>query len=221
MYQRLLLSYLLLHWSCHACGMVGNLSWQPFSEIICFTTEPVPVMYSYIVFLCRYQDALTDFDDAMRNLRGNLLIDYKQLGLMYKFHACEVSTAMKDAVLANTFVCLSKIFHNWSVWVANRKALFCTYLCGQYVNGHLVYCHYHNNVCVCFLLSRSCTTKRMLTVSWAWERRQPESLRELWRKPPRAQSHGTKSFCLLLKKWRYNCNSYRPNTLYNLKWFSC
>ena len=33
---------------------------------------------------------MTDFDNALKNLRGNLLIDYKPLGLMYKLYSCEV-----------------------------------------------------------------------------------------------------------------------------------
>ena len=36
-------------------------------------------------------DALKDFELALTNLRGNLLIDYKQLGLQYKLYSCEVS----------------------------------------------------------------------------------------------------------------------------------
>lgn len=35
-------------------------------------------------------DALKSFDSAMGNLRGNLLIDYKQLGLQYKLYSSEV-----------------------------------------------------------------------------------------------------------------------------------
>lgn len=38
----------------------------------------------------RYDKALADFDQALKNLRGNLLIDYKQLGLIYKMYSCEV-----------------------------------------------------------------------------------------------------------------------------------
>jgi hypothetical protein len=39
---------------------------------------------------CRYMDALKDLDCALKNLRGNQLIDYKQLGLQYKLYSCEV-----------------------------------------------------------------------------------------------------------------------------------
>lgn len=31
-----------------------------------------------------------DFQQAFKELRGNQLIDYKPLGLMYKLNACEV-----------------------------------------------------------------------------------------------------------------------------------
>ncbi|KAJ3108141.1 hypothetical protein HDU97_002053 [Phlyctochytrium planicorne] len=36
-------------------------------------------------------EALADFTDALAFLRGNLVIDYTQLGLAYKLYACEVS----------------------------------------------------------------------------------------------------------------------------------
>lgn len=36
------------------------------------------------------KDALQDFENALFFLRGNRLIDYKQLGLKYKLYACEV-----------------------------------------------------------------------------------------------------------------------------------
>ena len=41
----------------------------------------------------RFVDALKDFELALTHLRGNLLIDYKQLGLQYKLYSCEVSLA--------------------------------------------------------------------------------------------------------------------------------
>lgn len=41
-------------------------------------------------YACSYYDALIDLDKALKNLRGNLLIDYKQLGLQYKLYSCEV-----------------------------------------------------------------------------------------------------------------------------------
>ncbi|KAJ3095928.1 hypothetical protein HDU97_006353 [Phlyctochytrium planicorne] len=37
------------------------------------------------------REALADFTDALAFLRGNLLIDYTQLGLPFKLYACEVS----------------------------------------------------------------------------------------------------------------------------------
>lgn len=36
------------------------------------------------------RDALKNFEDANFFLRGNRLIDYKQLGLKYKLYGCEV-----------------------------------------------------------------------------------------------------------------------------------
>jgi len=48
-------------------------------------------LFPYHLPLClRYDDAMSDFDTALKNLRGNLLIDYKQLGLQYKLYSCEV-----------------------------------------------------------------------------------------------------------------------------------
>ncbi len=38
----------------------------------------------------RHSEAMLDFESTMKNLRGNLLIDYKQLGLQYKLYSCEV-----------------------------------------------------------------------------------------------------------------------------------
>lgn len=35
-------------------------------------------------------EALKDLDTALKTLRGNQLIDYKQLGLQYKLYSCEV-----------------------------------------------------------------------------------------------------------------------------------
>uniref|UniRef100_A0A4W3JVE9 Neutrophil cytosolic factor 2 n=1 Tax=Callorhinchus milii TaxID=7868 RepID=A0A4W3JVE9_CALMI len=37
-----------------------------------------------------YEEAIRDFKEAFHQLRGNLLIDYHQLGLRYKLFACEV-----------------------------------------------------------------------------------------------------------------------------------
>ena len=39
---------------------------------------------------CRYDEAMKNFDIALKTLRGNRLIDYKQLGLQYKLYSCEV-----------------------------------------------------------------------------------------------------------------------------------
>ncbi|KAF7706175.1 neutrophil cytosol factor 2 [Silurus meridionalis] len=38
----------------------------------------------------RFEESLMDFQQAFKELRGNQLIDYKPLGLMYKLYACEV-----------------------------------------------------------------------------------------------------------------------------------
>ncbi|MCI4377636.1 hypothetical protein PGIGA_G00205700 [Pangasianodon gigas] len=38
----------------------------------------------------RFEESLMDFQQAFKELRGNHLIDYKPLGLMYKLYACEV-----------------------------------------------------------------------------------------------------------------------------------
>ncbi|CAH7669465.1 hypothetical protein PPACK8108_LOCUS4089 [Phakopsora pachyrhizi] len=37
-----------------------------------------------------YQEAIKDFDDALIYLRGNLTIDYDQLGLKFRLYSCEV-----------------------------------------------------------------------------------------------------------------------------------
>ena len=42
------------------------------------------------VISCRYDEAMKNFDIALKTLRGNRLIDYKQLGLQYKLYSCEV-----------------------------------------------------------------------------------------------------------------------------------
>ena len=43
---------------------------------------------------------MTDFDNTLKNLRGNLLIDYKQLGLMYKLYLCEVSVTYHSVLVS-------------------------------------------------------------------------------------------------------------------------
>ena len=56
-----------------------------------------PWVISFSNPVCRFYEALSDLDNAMKNLRGNMLIDYKQLGLQYKLYSCEVSpTRMKS-----------------------------------------------------------------------------------------------------------------------------
>lgn len=46
------------------------------------------------VFVSRYEESLADFQQTLKELRGNQLIDYGALGLRYKLNACEVSTAV-------------------------------------------------------------------------------------------------------------------------------
>ena len=48
------------------------------------------IYYIELSRLIRFVEALKDFESALSTLRGNLLIDYKQLGLQYKFYSCEV-----------------------------------------------------------------------------------------------------------------------------------
>ena len=43
----------------------------------------------------RFSEAMLDFETTLKNLRGNLLIDYKQLGLQYKLYSCEVSISLQ------------------------------------------------------------------------------------------------------------------------------
>ncbi|TKS87931.1 Neutrophil cytosol factor 2 [Collichthys lucidus] len=51
----------------------------------------------------RYEESLADFQQAFKALRGNQLIDYKALGLIYKLYACEVlyNMALAQAQLGN------------------------------------------------------------------------------------------------------------------------
>jgi hypothetical protein len=37
-----------------------------------------------------FEEALANFNDTLRNLRGNKFIDYEQLGLKFKLYSCEV-----------------------------------------------------------------------------------------------------------------------------------
>lgn len=41
-------------------------------------------------FLKEFEEAILNFNDAIKCLRGNDYIDYTQLGLSYKLHVCEV-----------------------------------------------------------------------------------------------------------------------------------
>ena len=65
------------------------LKWGEY--FLCYFYTDNLTLFPYHLPLClRYDDAMSDFDTALKNLRGNLLIDYKQLGLQYKLYSCEV-----------------------------------------------------------------------------------------------------------------------------------
>jgi hypothetical protein len=48
---------------------------------------------SLLLLSCRYDLAIKDLKEALTQLRGNQLIDYKILGLQFKLFACEVRRA--------------------------------------------------------------------------------------------------------------------------------
>lgn len=56
---------------------------------------------------CRYDLAIKDLKEALMQLRGNQLIDYKILGLQFKLFACEVRRAGMAwrGQLGSTVVC--------------------------------------------------------------------------------------------------------------------
>lgn len=62
---------------------------NPYIFIGSRACHTIPLI-TFLSYLARYADALSDFDIAFKNLRGNSLIDYKQLGLQYKLYSCEV-----------------------------------------------------------------------------------------------------------------------------------
>ena len=43
-----------------------------------------------VISVCSYSEAKSDMELSLKTLRGNPLIDYKQLGLQYKLYSCEV-----------------------------------------------------------------------------------------------------------------------------------
>ena len=65
---------------------------------------PDPVWQFWYVSapLNRNQEALDDFSAALERLRGNLLIDYKQLGLIYKLYSVEVWVCLRASALVHT-----------------------------------------------------------------------------------------------------------------------
>uniref|UniRef100_A0A8C6Z1N7 NOXA1 oxidase n=1 Tax=Nothoprocta perdicaria TaxID=30464 RepID=A0A8C6Z1N7_NOTPE len=73
------------------CFNVGcvHLQWGHLPEAL--LTQSL-VMFSFLIssFLCRYEEALSDYHMAFTHLRKNPFIDYKQLGLRYVLNAWEV-----------------------------------------------------------------------------------------------------------------------------------
>lgn len=51
---------------------------------------PGPGLVCFLPLPCRYDSAIKDLKEALAQLRGNQLIDYKILGLQFKLFACEV-----------------------------------------------------------------------------------------------------------------------------------
>lgn len=51
---------------------------------------PGPGLACFLPLPCRYDSAIRDLKEALAQLRGNQLIDYKILGLQFKLFACEV-----------------------------------------------------------------------------------------------------------------------------------
>lgn len=49
-----------------------------------------PGLVCFLPLPGRYDSAITDLKEALAQLRGNQLIDYKILGLQFKLFACEV-----------------------------------------------------------------------------------------------------------------------------------
>lgn len=51
---------------------------------------PFPGLLYFLPLSSRYDSAIKDLKEALTQLRGNQLIDYKILGLQFKLFACEV-----------------------------------------------------------------------------------------------------------------------------------
>lgn len=51
---------------------------------------PLPGLVHFLPVSCSYDSAIKDLNEALTQLRGNQLIDYKILGLQFKLFACEV-----------------------------------------------------------------------------------------------------------------------------------
>lgn len=75
-------------------------------------------MLGVVNLMCtRHADALINFNETFRNLRGSKFIDYKQLGMRYKLFKCEV--------LLNRAVCLSSLGYTDSAVEDLLAALQC------------------------------------------------------------------------------------------------
>lgn len=73
---------------------------------------PHPGLVHSLPVSCRYDLAIKDLKEALTQLRGNQLIDYKILGLQFKLFACEVRDGVSPGRsrfwFADTSRCLQK-----------------------------------------------------------------------------------------------------------------
>lgn len=60
------------------------------TPILSHICSSVPWTMFPLSLSCRYDSAIKDLKEALTQLRGNQLIDYKILGLQFKLFACEV-----------------------------------------------------------------------------------------------------------------------------------
>jgi len=68
----------------------GGLEMRGVLLVLSLYTDNLTLFPYHLPLCLRYDDAMSNFDTALKNLRGNLLIDYKQLGLQYKLYSCEI-----------------------------------------------------------------------------------------------------------------------------------
>lgn len=64
-----------------SAGLCGLKEWQ---------ADRLALMGYHLSLLYSYELAIEDFKEALAQLRGNQLIDYKILGLQFRLFACEV-----------------------------------------------------------------------------------------------------------------------------------